>query len=693
VHALTGDGGVIVELSNNGTSLTAVKVSSPEGGPLDVEVADTELDVPGRVLFNTEIAASGGSLDNPIVIEFRLDSRLSAGQDHDNVLVFRDLEEVADCEPGPGIPAPDPCVFARQTMGEEVALEVLASDVGVQDEGDDKRPSTWHLAVIMPTPELLHPAEGEEIRVNRPYLNLRNVGADGYDFQVLTAAGCDKEQDEITDDDVLVEGIDIEEQIGSAVTYWQSGVSLAADATYCWRARATIDGDSGEWSDPAGFTIGNVWSETGHTWRWPLKGARDVDRPLSGTFMEGYYHAGNLQTRLHGGVDVRDANVPVRAARSGILVCKVEGCESSRPVVNPVVLQHEGASDGRDKTHYLHMRNLTDLPLGTYVNQGAELGMASNAGTGSSGAGHLHFAVSNADETRFFNPLAIGGRPRNPDFGWSPPDSADPIVNAIYLRNKQFLSNHPTTGAGGVENRDLSGQVFVIAHTVDPAETVTPPPGGRRLAPYRVEMRVRDSHGQEHSSEVEFNELTGGDDGKHEKDYYAYADPRRCVRDDLPECTGTGGPIAVRSPNPAYLMYFRWDTSKLPDDGAPYTITWESSDFYGNSGDHQIRIGPELMASATQVVLSNDAQEVTITIHNRNENLEDDIEDDTYQLEVESPDGVIATLMQDGDPIPDDRVTVANGDSTEVTLSVGGSGSIRVTAASRTINDIYFTRP
>jgi hypothetical protein len=345
-----------------------------------------------------------------------------------------------------------------------------------------------------------HPRANEEIRVNRPFFNLKNASHDihnppngpgtyVYDFQIATTSTFSP----ITS--LVVTGTNVlETTTNNDVTYWQSTAVLTA-LSYYWRARAKVADAPGNWSDPVAFSINNVWSSDGETWHWPLDNA---NVGLSGSFKEGYYHAGYLQTQLHGGIDVAVCGDAVRASRSGIL-------ERATGASGTVGLRHPRALR---ETLYLHMSPITNLRRGTYINQGTEVGKADSTPAGT--PCHLHFDVANIGRTAYYNPLSY--------VLWN--DTQVPTVTLTYLRTDRFLN---------AKSDGIVGTTYIIARTYDPR-------GISNLAPYSVRFFV---NGDEQRN-IQFDTLTAGDN---ETGYYAYESPTTLRKKIQPTCSTTNGTL------------------------------------------------------------------------------------------------------------------------------------------------------
>ena len=483
-------------------------------------------------------------------------------------------------------------------------------------------------------PGLVHPAASEEIRVQQPYFNLKNVTHDShdppnpagsyeYDVQVSTDAS-------FPDTAETREFTMPEQASNHDISYGQIGSSLL-NGTYYWRARASIEDAPGRWSGHEQFTVGNTWSVDGHTWHSPTEGAA----VLSGTHKEGYFHSGYLGTALHGGIDFAVCGVDIRAARSGI----IERVGASG--TNTVSLQHPALSPVR-QTQYLHMSDLLTFPVGTYLNQGTRLGEADDVGI--RGACHLHFDVANSDRSEYFDALDVlpSGSLTN---------TVDPTVASIRFRAVVDANvAHVTADAVGI-----GGEVYVIAGTNDP----NPRPSGARgqfnLAPEEVEFLVNGA------SALVIDLGTGLTNAEHERDYYA----RRNARSRIPPTRVRGTYVGH------YFLYYKWDTSTLPADAGPQTIEVTAEDHSGSSGSRTLTIGPEITTTSTS------ACTLTVRLENRNDNLEPLTgrtfrnDGDEYTVTV-VPTGITAVLASSGTTT--DTVEVAGGAGTDIQITLASNG-------------------
>ncbi|GAB4160576.1 MAG: hypothetical protein Fur0021_32740 [Candidatus Promineifilaceae bacterium] len=466
-------------------------------------------------------------------------------------------------------------------------------------------------------PRLLHPAANDEIRVNQVYFNIENVAHDGH--TPPNPAGSYTYEIQVASDNAFANIVASNANV--AETTSNNNITYwqsgAVNGALFWRARAKVADAPGNWSTPVAFTIANVWSADGNTWHWPLDNA---GIRVSGTFAEGYYHHGYLGTQLHGGIDLSGADGcgdDVRAARSGQIVAPV-GSGSA------ITLDHLDL-----KSSYLHMANRTALPRGTFVNQGFTLGVM---GTVATSQCHLHFDVLARNNATYYNPLAY--------VSWN--DAATPVVPHSYLRSDRLLSSNAT---------GIAGTTYIIAETRDQE-------GGNRLAPYRVQFSVNGTEVRN----IQFDSFTSADN---ETNFYGYQ-------------------TAARGANPPYLLYAEWDTSALAEDAGPQTIRMVSHDYNGHNANREMVIGPEMTASPASVTIDRcrpEQKTVTLTINNRNNNIEGQTSD-TYQLTLQ-PGGVSASLSQN-------TLTVNNGASGTVTLRISGTtgGTVRVIAASGIVTDV-----
>ncbi|MGB3219403.1 MAG: M23 family metallopeptidase, partial [Anaerolineae bacterium] len=491
-------------------------------------------------------------------------------------------------------------------------------------------------------PVVEYPTAGEEIRVLSPWLNVRNVSHSVpasvdyyYDFQVAT--------DNLFAS-VIVSGTVLEVPNNHGITYWQvpTGTSLlGAGNTYNWRARAKAADVVGSWSNVVSFTIvigpGAVWSDDGETWHLPLDTA---NARLSGTFGEAF-HA-NIHNGIDFGSQAPGGNIcggSVRAPRSGVLT-RVDAAGH-----HTVELRHPNADPAAQRTRYLHMQPSPPLAfqLGTYINQGTRIGDMGNAPGGTTPC-HLHMEAWNDNETQSFNPLALAGNPIAATFGWAPEAFGAPTLNQLYLRRDRRLD---------AKNTGINGTTYILARTIQRYPT----PGGNRLAPYRVQFFVNDQllcdnfNGQLQCG-IQFDALTWPllPNKGTEALYYAYDTENRCFPADSNNC-GNFNPPGQPPNKDLYLMYFRWPTWQLAQNlfAGPQTVRVVSSDYYGNSGERTMVIGPWLTASDDSVTVpgavnsSEPGATVNIHIQNYNQNIEGQNRD-TYSLSVQSNGPVVGLI-------------------------------------------------
>jgi hypothetical protein len=504
-------------------------------------------------------------------------------------------------------------------------------------------------------PELVHPSSAatEKLKVNRPFFNVKNVTHDPhtpanplgdykYDLQVST-------DNTFPDGNTIAINDVAEQKHNHNISYEQISTSLTAGTTYYWRARAKVADAPGRWSKSATFEVvaaSGIWSEAGDEWHWPL----DNSARLSGTFREAY-HAGDLGTRLHAGIDAAVCGDAVRAAMSGKLM--------EKPAVR-LELNHPIGL----RSHYLHMNSRTTLPLGTYINQGTKLGLASNVGRNV--ACHLHFAVSDLPETSYSNPLQYLPEGTSTTSGWT--NVTDPVVSNIRLRSVADPHYAYVNGAGTtvINRTGIAGQVDIIATANDPNQ-------GSTLAPSQVRFYI---NGVEALTDLTSTLLTAED---HERKYYAYRNPN--TRENN------------RNLNEMYLLYHRWNKAGLPANAGPQTIEVRATDYNGNplapAPQRSITIGPDITANVQQVCEPL-PQQVRVPIDNRNqglENLQPPFNgSDQYSVTL-GVNRVLANL--DG---PAQRI-IPNGGSDTVDINVTGligtvGGQLTVTVRSGIVTDI-----
>ncbi len=489
-------------------------------------------------------------------------------------------------------------------------------------------------------PELGHPNEAEEIRVQRPHFNVKNVthdrhappneaGSYKYEFQ---ASSDSKFPEEST-----VTFSDSEQADNHGVSYAQATSNLANGTVY-WRARAVMGDAPGRWSDVRTFTVGNTWSDGGGDWHSPL----DATTRIAGTHREPYFHTGYMGTKLHGGLDFAACDVPVRAALSGRLSRRAAGGAATVSLLHPSV--------GR-QTQYLHMKDivpLTTLPLGTFINQGTRLGTASDVGI--AGSCHLHFDVANMttpEPTEYFNPLEV-----LPASAWE--NTGDPTVGSILLRSVEDDTTALIESGGGSNpsSTGIADEVYVIAGTNDPNPTQAP---GRNLTPERAEFWINGVL----AHTVDLN--TSLTNAQHERDYFARRSARARAADRAP----------ASSAGAVYFFYYKWNTDGLAADAGPQEIEVRAFDHAGNSGTRTMTIGPSIIEPIA-AVCGGTAQTITLQVENRNANLEALAgtfarNGDRYDIEV-AGDGVGARRLGGG------RLTVAGSGTGSIRLRVDALG-------------------
>ncbi|MFZ1631369.1 MAG: M23 family metallopeptidase, partial [Anaerolineae bacterium] len=420
---------------------------------------------------------------------------------------------------------------------------------------------------------------------------------------------------------------------------------------------------------------GAVWSDDGETWHLPLDTA---NARLSGTFGEAF-HA-NIHNGIDFGSQAPGGNIcggSVRAPRSGVLT-RVDAAGH-----HTVELRHPNADPAAQRTRYLHMQPSPPLAfqLGTYINQGTRIGDMGNAPGGTTPC-HLHMEAWNDNETQSFNPLALAGNPIAATFGWAPEAFGAPTLNQLYLRRDRRLD---------AKNTGINGTTYILARTIQRYPT----PGGNRLAPYRVQFFVNDQllcdnfNGQLQCG-IQFDALTWPllPNKGTEALYYAYDTENRCFPADSNNC-GNFNPPGQPPNKDLYLMYFRWPTWQLAQNlfAGPQTVRVVSSDYYGNSGERTMVIGPWLTASDDSVTVpgavnsSEPGATVNIHIQNYNQNIEGQNRD-TYSLSVQSNGPVVGLSAA--------NITVNNLDAGNFQIFIGSGqgGVITVTATSGIVHDI-----
>ncbi len=491
------------------------------------------------------------------------------------------------------------------------------------DRGDSPLVAAAEAAVDVAAaqiPTLVHPVGNERVRVSLPYLNAvsRKPGV-SIEYQLADTNG-------------FANGLKRSGTVAGAtaerpvVVVNLTGPSLPA-GEYLWRARYSEK--NAEWSAAEKFKIDRPVSAFGESWLFPIE---NPEVRVNGNFMEGYFHGGYRMTRLHGGVDFQGNGTPVYATRSGeVLTLDVPG-DSHFAILKKeaaIRLRHPNcdSEDGRSiarETNCLHMKNTKRFPVGTFVNQGAYLGQASKVGIPNEGP-HLHFDFAAEEQMTFLNPLRL------PFEEWNRPQGAKPTISAVYLRSDRYLSG------ANVRSTGLKGTVNVIVQTIDPSGTQTTPGPGERLVPYGLDFKTTLSP----IEEIRLKRFSVGDA---EKNLYAYDDPSTEVS---------------RKKNTPYLLYRPWKTGVLATNltAGPQKIEFRSysfdpnqivdpNDFTNASDPYVVVIGPRLRASRTQVPApaADQPRSVMITLRNETTKTLTDVKEDTFPLEVRTPQGAIATL-------------------------------------------------
>ncbi|HEV7669725.1 MAG TPA: IPT/TIG domain-containing protein [Thermoanaerobaculia bacterium] len=503
-------------------------------------------------------------------------------------------------------------------------------------------------------PMLVHPV-GEKVRVTLPYLNVmsKKPGV-RIEYQVADGSGFGSG------------GLKFSAQVDGA-TASQPIVVIRLDGNplapgeYRWRARF-VTTEGADWSAEAKFTIDRPLSRHGESWLIPID-KRNLR--VNGVFMEGYFHGGYRMTRLHGGTDFQGNGDSVFATRSGIVqtldvpgdphfaVLKKEAAIRLR---HPLAGSDDGSSVARE-TNYLHMKNTKRFPVGTFVNQGAYLGQASNVGIPKEGP-HLHFDLAAEDQQTFFNPLAL------PFEEWDRPGGKKPEIQGVYLRSDRFLSSGKT---------GIKGTVQMIVQTIDPGGITSPPPSGERLAPYRVDFSTPANP----MDRLRFDRFTVADN---EKSFYAYDDP--------------AGETSRRSNTP-YLIYRPWDTRALASNlkAGPQQLKFRSytydpnqiifpDDFTNASDLYVVTIGPRLTAAQVKVPapVGNQPRSVALTLRNETTKTLTGVKNDTFPLEVRLPKGAVATLSSTNVTVSSEaqdatlRLTITKAKSGDKLTVVASSG-------------------
>lgn len=135
VQDLGGGDTLTTDPENDGASTTdpvETSVATPVAGSVSIsEIVISEPPPAGFSFFGqqVDITASAATADDPLILEFRLDSSLiPEGGDHDTIQVFRNGLRVEDCSGASGEASPDPCVAERETLADgDVRLLVYTS--------------------------------------------------------------------------------------------------------------------------------------------------------------------------------------------------------------------------------------------------------------------------------------------------------------------------------------------------------------------------------------------------------------------------------------------------------------------------------------------------------------------------------------------------------------------------------------
>jgi hypothetical protein len=122
-----GDGATPTDVVE--TSVTTP--SSGAGGEVTIlETTSTTTPPPGFLVLGNlvQITAPAGSAANPLALVFRIDGSAAPGQTPASVTVKRNGVDVPACTAVPPAPiSPDPCVFQRSNVGDDIRIAVYTS--------------------------------------------------------------------------------------------------------------------------------------------------------------------------------------------------------------------------------------------------------------------------------------------------------------------------------------------------------------------------------------------------------------------------------------------------------------------------------------------------------------------------------------------------------------------------------------
>jgi len=147
---MDGEGGsnsVETDFENDGATVmdpievNIAQISAP--GQVSITLGAPGADPAGFEIFGTavSIVAPAVTAEDPLQFGFLLDSTLVDGPAAADVVVFKDGVEVADCVGDPGEADPDPCVFLRDTAGDDVEVGVYSSTASEWAFGVESVPS------------------------------------------------------------------------------------------------------------------------------------------------------------------------------------------------------------------------------------------------------------------------------------------------------------------------------------------------------------------------------------------------------------------------------------------------------------------------------------------------------------------------------------------------------------------------
>ncbi|MEQ9403960.1 MAG: M23 family metallopeptidase [Cyclobacteriaceae bacterium] len=531
-----------------------------------------------------------------------------------------------------------------------------------------------------PSPVALYPINNEEIRINRPYLNISNISETGtktYDFQVSSS-------DTEFENNLITELTGVQEISENGITYAQITQSLDAldnnstppvTGIYFWRARAVLNGQAGLYCTPQQITIKNIWSVHGNSWHFPLDNAAT---PVTGTFMEGYFHHA-----VHMGTDFGSNLEPVRSVRNGIL-------KSKNTSAGTVALKHErvpqndlpdflsGAGPCTLISEGRHMDRLTGLRVGVMINQGTQVGRSDSTPPGT--PPHLHFDLYSPDN-EFYNPQKFNYQ------GYTLPTDDNITIEGIYLRAESYL-NHNTRS-------NFSEKCLIIAQVTDRNRNY---PNRPVLAPYRVRFSINHPSltGDSTVRDIRFDTFLPG--VHQDSDFFAYQNQSQKSTQYM--LVGRSNAALNINRDLSFLLYCNWSTINYRRNTSArniYQIEVNAEDVFGNSAEtKQYDIGVELRLENKE---NNIIQLAVINHNSTNIRLHSTSGDNHTHYSNETYDINVINILSDQGPIEnliglinvDENIQVQNGEMgiLEITLETANISEFTITATSNLVTDIF----